>query len=406
DGARQRYLNRELDPETLEPVPGGDTWSDYDGDEIYGDYMIDGQTVTNLRSFEPGIAKVAWNGGQPDPTTLEHYHTDMIGTTRLMTDSSGAGILPATYTAFGERIAGTNHRYGYAGAYGYQTHDDFPFLHVGARYYDPSTGRFLQRDPIGIHGGLNVYGYVNLRPTVELDASGLKPRRGAGATLQDSGGGHGPEAFALACQILWACGSCACMGESGYPPGCEQKNEEERRKRREELRRRHKLPPPPPPRILTDPVSTFWNWLTGGLTGGSCFVAGTPVETSVGPIAIEDVVVQACVLSQDIAGARDVYATVTKTVEACGRTLVNVRLPEETITCTPEHPFWVIGEGWVNAGALHEGCQLLSADGKGVSVLGAVRECPSRPVRVYNMTVDGEHTYYVGESRVLVHNKW
>ncbi|MGB2987711.1 MAG: hypothetical protein WBE26_17735, partial [Phycisphaerae bacterium] len=45
DGARQRYLNRELDPDDLENgfiTAVSETWSDYDGDEIYGDYMIDG----------------------------------------------------------------------------------------------------------------------------------------------------------------------------------------------------------------------------------------------------------------------------------------------------------------------------------------------------------------------------
>jgi len=46
-------------------------------------------------------------------------------------------------------------------------------MHVGARYYDPSTGRFLQRDPIGIAGGLNVYAYVGNRPTVRIDPLGL-----------------------------------------------------------------------------------------------------------------------------------------------------------------------------------------------------------------------------------------
>ncbi|MGB2984445.1 MAG: RHS repeat-associated core domain-containing protein, partial [Phycisphaerae bacterium] len=179
DGARQRYLNRELDPETLEPVPGGDVWSDYDGDEIYGDYMIDGQIVTNLRSFEPGIAKVdPWTntGG----ANTSYYHTNQIGTTRLTTDSSGAAILPATYTAFGEKVGGENHRYGYAGAWGYQTHADFPYLHVGHRYYDPSTGRFLQRDPIGIRGGLNIHEYVGSRPVNRVDPSGL----------HDGGGWH------------------------------------------------------------------------------------------------------------------------------------------------------------------------------------------------------------------------
>jgi len=97
----------------------------------------------------------------------------MIGTTRFMNNSAGSQVDPAVYTAFGERISGTNHRYGYVGAYGYQSHDDFPFLHVGHRYYDPATGRFLQRDPIGIGGGLNVYAYVSSRPTLRVDPAGL-----------------------------------------------------------------------------------------------------------------------------------------------------------------------------------------------------------------------------------------
>jgi uncharacterized protein RhaS with RHS repeats len=49
-----------------------------------------------------------------------------------------------------------------------------PFLHVGHRYYDPSSGRFLQRDPIGIRGGSNVYEYVDSRPTRNRDPSGLE----------------------------------------------------------------------------------------------------------------------------------------------------------------------------------------------------------------------------------------
>ena len=146
-------------------------------------------------------------------------------------------------------------------------------------------------------------------------------------------------------------------------------------------------------------------WFSRGLTGGSCFVAGTPVEPSSGPIAIEDVVVEGCVQSSDVASGGHSYAMVKKALEARGRILVNLRLPKETITCTPAHPFWVIGEGWVNAGDLRKGCELLSSDGRTVLVLGMSYLRPSRPVRVYNITVDEEHTYYVGESRVLVHNK-
>jgi len=45
--------------------------------------------------------------------------------------------------------------------------------HVGARYYDPSSGRFLQRDPIGIEGGANVYAYVRNGPALRVDPPGL-----------------------------------------------------------------------------------------------------------------------------------------------------------------------------------------------------------------------------------------
>ena len=43
------------------------------------------------------------------------------------------------------------------------------------RYYDPSTGRFTQEDPIGIAGGLNTYGYAEGDPVNFSDPFGLCP---------------------------------------------------------------------------------------------------------------------------------------------------------------------------------------------------------------------------------------
>ena len=42
------------------------------------------------------------------------------------------------------------------------------------RWYDPGTGRFVNRDPLGYGGGLNVYGYAGGNPITHSDPSGLQ----------------------------------------------------------------------------------------------------------------------------------------------------------------------------------------------------------------------------------------
>ena len=42
------------------------------------------------------------------------------------------------------------------------------------RYYDPASGRFTQEDPIGLAGGLNVYGFAGGDPVNNIDPFGLK----------------------------------------------------------------------------------------------------------------------------------------------------------------------------------------------------------------------------------------
>jgi len=43
-----------------------------------------------------------------------------------------------------------------------------------ARYYDPKIGRFIGEDPIGLRGGINLFGYVGNAPLRFIDPFGLE----------------------------------------------------------------------------------------------------------------------------------------------------------------------------------------------------------------------------------------
>ena len=50
--------------------------------------------------------------------------------------------------------------------------DGMGWLYYGFRYYDPETGRWPSRDPIGEQGGVNLYGFVGNDPVGSVDLRG------------------------------------------------------------------------------------------------------------------------------------------------------------------------------------------------------------------------------------------
>ncbi len=82
--------------------------------------------------------------------------------------------------------------------------------------------------------------------------------------------------------------------------------------------------------------------------------------------------------------------------------LVDITLTNsEVITATTGHPFYVNGE-WLDAGELTDASQLFDLNGE-VLAIADIKQY-SKEEKVYNLTVDNDHTYYVGDSGVLNHN--
>lgn len=132
---------------------------------------------------------------------------------------------------------------------------------------------------------------------------------------------------------------------------------------------------------------------------------GTFVETAQGLVPIEELAEGSRVAGQNSLGLRDVAQTVMRSRSRYTTEIVHVSVNGETIDCTREHPFWVSGRGWVRAGQLEPGDKLRSSNGNSVIIESVGFETLCEPIRVFSITVNGTHSYYVGESKVLVHNK-
>ena len=105
-----------------------------------------------------------------------YYQYDGLGSTVAITDENGTIVNKYAYGDFGEeaenRVEGVSNPFRYVGRYGVQTDAD-DLLYMRARYYKPSVGRFINKDPIGLAGGMNLYNYVGGNPIGRIDPMGL-----------------------------------------------------------------------------------------------------------------------------------------------------------------------------------------------------------------------------------------
>ena len=104
---------------------------------------------------------------------MERYEYDAYGNTHVF-DAEGAEI--------GRSAIGN--RYCFQGR---PIDWDTGLYNFRARWYDPDTGRWLSKDPIGISGGLNQYEFVYNNPVNYIDPKGLSGGSSAASWYQHVG---------------------------------------------------------------------------------------------------------------------------------------------------------------------------------------------------------------------------
>jgi RHS repeat-associated protein len=149
--------------------------------------------------------------------------------------------------------------------------------------------------------------------------------------------------------------------------------------------------------------------MSEGCAGGSCscFVAGTPVWTDEGLQPIEAVRLGRYVLARNEKTGELSWRLVTHTYERAAKRVLALELDDESGTAeqlvvTAEHPFRRPGQGWVAAGELSPGEQVLSIRGRWLRV-GSLTWVRGRHT-VYNLEVAEDHSYAVGQLGAWVHN--
>ena len=107
-------------------------------------------------------------------TKKSWYHLDHLNSTKAVTDSAGKMEALYEYRAFGEelkKLGSGDAKYTYGGK---ELDEDTNLYYFNARYYDATTGRFINVDPI--QSGLNWYIYANNNPLNRVDPTGLKDK--------------------------------------------------------------------------------------------------------------------------------------------------------------------------------------------------------------------------------------
>ena len=141
--------------------------------------LVEGRNGVMVKYYYAGGILVAKREAKNG--ALFNYHADRLGSTKLITDAAGSTAAGNSYAyaAFGRTVAQSGPVANERGFTGQQEDSEVGLIYMGARYYDPMTGRFISPDTIvpdpANPQSLNRYAYALNNPISYVDPTGHVP---------------------------------------------------------------------------------------------------------------------------------------------------------------------------------------------------------------------------------------
>ncbi len=160
----------------------GATWAYYwDTDRLAAEAFPDGRVrvyvYLDARAIVP-LLFIDYASAEADPASGKRHYVfcDHLGTPERIEDDSGRTVWRARVDPYGTAHVEVGEGFHQPLRFPGHFFDAETGLHYNRfRYYSPELGRYLESDPNGIEGGLNLYAYTR-NPLREVDVLGLKPK--------------------------------------------------------------------------------------------------------------------------------------------------------------------------------------------------------------------------------------